>query len=286
MSAANQPTVCSVLVGAVRRCSVVLTVFLYIVLLPFGWTLFAILCFLGRRDPVALARRLQRIQVFAYRLMHDWLRLALVARFRHRQRLAGLPDGPCVVIANHPTLMDITAITAALGGGCTIVKPAMFRRRFLHRLLVGAGHIEGPGADVLSIGRAINAAVDRLQKGFSLIVFPEGTRGPPGRLLPFGRTSFEIACRARVPLVSLTIECRPPYLSKDVPLFRPPHPTAEMSLAVLAVDNPADFGNDSRKLQSCAETRYRSWQAARAQAELPCTSEEKETRCQISSKIG
>ncbi|MEC7583730.1 MAG: lysophospholipid acyltransferase family protein, partial [Planctomycetota bacterium] len=286
MSATNQPTVCSVLLGAVRWCNVVLTVAVYLALLPFGWTLFAILCFLGRRDPVALARRLQRIQVFAYRLMHDWLRFALITRFRHRESLPGLPAGPCVVVANHPTLMDITAITAVLGGGCTIVKPAMFRRRFLHRLLVGAGHIEGPGADVLSIGRAIDEAVDRLRNGFSVIVFPEGTRAPPGELLPFGRSPFEIACRAGVPLVSLAIVCRPPYLSKDVPLFRPPHPTAELSLSVLAVDNPADFGNDSRKLQSCAETRYRSWQAACAKVEPPCPSEEKETRCQISSKTG
>ena len=283
----NQHRVRDAILQGIRRINVWFTLLAYTVLAPFGCVCFALLCILWRRDSAALARRLQRVQVFAYRFMHDWLRLTTIARFNHRQALEGMPPGSCVVIANHPTLMDITAITAVLGGGCTIVKPAMFRRRLLHRLLVGAGHIEGPGSDLISIGRAVDEAVGRLWSGFSVIVFPEGTRSPAGELLPFGRTPFEIACRAGVPLVSLTVECNPAYLSKEVPLLRPPHPTPVLRLNVLAVDDPGAVGNDSRRLCRKAEARYRSWFRACSVARRPAyDAKRKERRCQISSKTG
>ncbi len=244
----------------VRKLAVVLTVGVYAVIAPFGWAGFAVLCALWRADPNRRARRLQRVTVVAYRLMHDWLRVLRIADFDHRRGLAGMPEGPCVVVANHPTLMDITAITATLGGGCTIVKPAVYRRWLMHRLLVGAGHVEGPGTDVVAIQRVVQAAVERLRSGFSVIVFPEGTRSPAGGLHGFARTPFEIACQARVPVVSLTVRCDPVYLSKDVPLFRPPRATPRLRLALLAVDPPASFEDGSRGLRDRVAARYVDWQ--------------------------
>lgn len=244
---------------AIRRINVLFTVGAYTVLAPFGYSIFAVLCFLWRKDVVRRARRLQRVTAGAYRFMHVWLSMTRITQFDHRQRPAGLPSGPCVVIANHPTLMDITSITAVVGAGSTVVKPALYRRRMLHHLLLGAGHVEGPGNDPISAGRVVDEMVERLGRGIPVIVFPEGTRSPPGQLLRFGRLAFEIACRANVPLVSMTITCEPVYLSKEVTLFRPPHPTPQLRLAVLAVDEPASVGHSSRLLRQRVEEVYRRW---------------------------
>lgn len=242
-----------------RNLKVWFTVGSYTVLAPFGLILFAFLCFIWRGDRSARAKRLQGVTVIAYRFMHHWLRWTGITHFDHRWPVEGIPDEPCVVIANHPTLMDITSITAVMGGGCTIVKPDMYERRLLHPLLVGAGHIKGPGSDLLSIGAVVEAARDRLDQGFPLIVFPEGTRSRGGKLLPFGRIAFEIACRAQVPIVSLTIECEPVYLSKEVPLFSPPWSTPQFRVGLLAVDNPASTNHDSRALRRTVEARYHAW---------------------------
>jgi len=242
-----------------RNLKVWFTVGAYTVLAPFGLAIFAVLCFVWRGERTARAKRLQRVTVIAYRFMHHWLRWTGITHFDHRWPVKGIPSEPCIVVANHPSLMDITSITAVLGGGCTIVKPAMYRRRLLHPLLVGAGHIEGPGSDLISIGSVVESACDRLQRGFSLIVFPEGTRSVKGKLLPFGRIAFEIACRAEVPIVSLTIECEPVYLSKEQPLFSPPFSTPQFRVGLLAVDNPATANNDSRVLRKTVEARYQAW---------------------------
>jgi 1-acyl-sn-glycerol-3-phosphate acyltransferase len=242
-----------------RKLRVILTLTIYLVISPVGYALFAWVAATSAADPVRRMRRMQRLTAQAYRIMHGWLHWMRIARFDCRTALADVPAGPCVVVANHPTLMDITAILAALGGGFTVVKPALFGRRALRPLLTGAGHIEGPGSDPVATGRVIDEAVRRIGQGFSLVIFPEGTRSVQGRMLPFGRAAFEVACRARVPLVSVAIRCDPVWLSKEVPLLDPPHPVPRLQLRTLAVDDPARVDYDSRCLRRNVEGRFQTW---------------------------
>jgi 1-acyl-sn-glycerol-3-phosphate acyltransferase len=92
-----------------------------------------------------------------------------------------------------------------------------------------------------------------------MLIFPEGTRSLGGELLPFGRAAFEMACRARVPVLSLTITCEPAWLSKEQPLFDPPKQTPQLRLATLAIDDPARVDYDSRQLCRLIEDRYQQW---------------------------
>lgn len=267
----------------IRRVSVWLTIGIYMGIAPVGYVVLACLCFCWRKDPIRRARRLQSITAKAYRLMHSWLGWTRITVFDHRKALPDIPEGACVVIANHPTLMDVTAVTAVMGGACSIVKPALFRRAMMNPLLRGLGHVEGPGADPIRIAKVVDDALERLSWGLPIVIFPEGTRSPPETLGRFGRVAFEIACRAQVPLVSLTITCEPVYLGKHVPLLSPPHPTPHMSIGVLAVDDPADLGTDSRALRTKAEARYHAWLQTVASAEARSyDAAPKEPECQTS----
>jgi 1-acyl-sn-glycerol-3-phosphate acyltransferase len=235
---------------------------LMLVSLLSGYGVFRLLLLVDRRDPVRRARRLQRLTARAFGVMFDGLRLAGVVRFNHRRLLGSRPRGPCVVVANHPTFMDVAAITAALGGGCTVAKPAVYRRRVIHPIMVGMAHIEGSGAERFALGRLVDEAVERLRQGLSVIIFPEGTRSPVTGRLPFGRTAFEIACRARVPVLSIGVRCDPPWLTKEVGLLAPTHPTPCLTLEELATDDPAELDFDSRALMHRVEARYGRWPQA------------------------
>ncbi len=238
-----------------------LTIGIYTLLSPFGYGLFALSCACAPRDPVQRAWRLQKLSSGAYRLLHDWLRIMRLADFNHRNALPDLPPRPFVLVANHPTLIDVTSLTAVLGGACTVAKPALFRRRSLHPLLEGAGHLEGPGADPVAGSGLLDLAVERIHQGFPLLIFPEGTRSPRGKLLPFGRAAFEIACRANVPVVSVGIRCEPLWLTKDVPAVKAPARLPVLELSVLATDDPAGVEYDSRRLRETVEQRFRTWHA-------------------------
>jgi len=244
---------------ALRTVAIVFSVACYSINAPFGYLGFAFLCWWWRKDPVRRAHRLQRCMGLGYRILHDWLRWFRIADFNHRGALPGLPPGPFILIANHPTQIDVTAIGACLGGGCTIVKSTVYRRLMVKPLLVGAGLLEGPGSDPISVGRVIDDGVQRLQQGMRIFVFPEGSRSPPGALRLFGRVAFEIACRAGVPLVSVGIRCHPVWLSREAPMFRPPHPIPKLRLEVLAIDDPKALGGDSKLLRERVEERFRGW---------------------------
>lgn len=242
-----------------RTGGVLLSVLGYAILAPVGYGTFMLLCWLWRDRPLVAARRMQTCIKVGFRFTLGWLRCVRVADCRYEDAAAKLPDGPCIVVANHPSQLDVVAVGACLGRASTIVKSAVFQRRLVRPMLVGAGMLEGPGRDPISVGRVIDDGVQRLRDGMRIYVFPEGSRSFPDGLRPFGRVAFEIACRADVPLVTLGIRCAPVYLSREVPLLRPPHPMPRHRLELLSIDKPADFGGDSRALREAVEQRLRAW---------------------------
>ncbi len=228
----------------------------YFALAPFGYAVFMGLL-RPTRDPLRRAQRVHQVLHRAFRLFHGWLRGLRVLRFQPGGvDLSSLPPGPCVWVANHPTLTDVTAIIATLGGACTVVKPRLFRAWWIRPLMEGAQHIEGARSH-LDTRRVLQEAVHRLEQGLPVLVFPEGTRSPPDKISPFGRGAFEIACRANVPLVPLLLRCDPPFLTKEVPLYRLPQSTPQLQLTVLPALDPALYANDSRRLRDATESLYR-----------------------------
>ncbi len=245
-----------------RTLRVVVTVGLYLLVLPSGilpYAIFRLWCACRGLAPVERARRLQRLCAFGLRRMHWWLRWFRIITFDVRQVRLQLPAGPCVVVANHPTSLDPTALIALFEECCTLVKPAVYRQRLIGALLAQAMHFEGPSLDPGSVGQVLEEAQKRLAAGMHLFVFPEGTRSPEGGLREFDRIAFAIACRAKVPVVSLGLRCAPVYLSHATPLYRPPARQPVLTIEQLAVDRPEEVGGDSRRLRERVEARFRSW---------------------------
>jgi len=244
-----------------RALRAVVSVLLYLVIAPSGLLPYVLFRLFFRGTPEQRARVLQRTSARGVRVMHWWLRTFRVIHFDWREVRLGLPSGPCVIVANHPTQLDPTVMMALLGEACTIVKPSVYNRTFVHHILAGAWHFEGPSLDPMSVGHVVENAVERLRCGMHLFVFPEAKRSPQARLREFGRIAFEIACRADVPLVSVAIRCEPCYLSRETPMFLPPPTLPRVFVEVLAVDRPHEVAGDSRALKQRVEARYQQWVA-------------------------
>ena len=98
-----------------------------------------------------------------------------------------------------------------------VVKASHYHNPFLARAIKGAGYIsdlDGPGL--------VADCVERLMRGRSVIVFPEGTRSPANDLGPFLRGAAHVALRAGCDPIPVTIKCEPPTLYRgrawwDVP---------------------------------------------------------------------
>ena len=70
----------------------------------------------------------------------------------------------------------------------------------------------------------LETLLERLAAGFSVLIFPEGSRSPEGGLRRLRRGAFEIACRANVPVVVLHVKPSEPMLSHERPWHAMPWP--------------------------------------------------------------
>ena len=123
-----------------------------------------------------------------------------------------------LIIANHPTLLDVVILMAVLPRVQCIVKSELWRNRYLGGVVRWAGYIRNDLEPELLIA----ACKDAVAEGRSLIIFPEGTRSRPGEPLQFRRGFANIALLAGVETQLVVIDCRPVMLCKGDPWWKVP----------------------------------------------------------------
>ncbi len=164
---------------------------------------------LAVRDPV---KRQERLLAVISRLQGLFMQLMCVCGIFREFRITGQEpwvNRPCLVIANHPTLLDIVALFSCLPRASCIVKESLRHHPFFGGVVRNAGYLSNGDAVAL-----ITRAGELFRNGFSLIVFPEGSRSLPGGFRPFHRGAAHIALECGVPIVPVCIRCEPPFLGK------------------------------------------------------------------------
>ncbi len=224
---------------------------------------------LRRRPALERARRCQTIVGHGFRLFLGGLRLTRTLVFRPRTVTLELPDGPFVMIANHPTLIDVTAIMAVVPRICCVAKRPLFESPLAGPLLRACGHIEGGDGGLTDGAIVMEQAAKRLAQGQPVLIFPEGTRSPAGGLRRFKPGAFEIALRAGVPVVPLHLTCEPPTLMKGLAWYALPKHTAMYNLEPLPTVQPEALAGDARAAARQFTHRYRSLIEAAATAAGP-----------------
>lgn len=206
----------------------------------------------------ARRRRVQRLVQGGFVAFHDYMRATGLIRYDPRETRIDLPDGPCVVIANHPTLIDVTAIMSARGELSCVVKEEHFDGPFIGRLLKLAGHIDGGDGTPLASGAVVHQALERLAAGQPVLIFPEGTRSPALGLGAFHRGAFEIARRSGAPIVPLLVLVSPPTLMKGEPWYELPRETVRLEVRPFDGLEEGDLEGPSRAVAARVEARYRA----------------------------
>lgn len=111
-----------------------------------------------------------------------------------------------VVASNHQSVYDILVIYGWLRLDLKWVMKAELRK--VPGLGLGcekAGHIFVERRNHKRAAQAINEALERLGDGIGILFFPEGTRNPDGKLLPFKKGAFHTAIEQQVPILPVTV---------------------------------------------------------------------------------
>jgi 1-acyl-sn-glycerol-3-phosphate acyltransferase len=195
------------------------------------------------RDGQSRSRRAQAIIRNSFRLYLAILRAVGVLKV---EVVGAEKLGACrgrLIIANHPTLIDIVLLMAMVPEAKCIVKPQLFRNPLLRELVRTAGYIRNDDEPEVLIEKCREI----LLAGSNLIVFPEGTRSVPGQSICFQRGFAHIATLTGVKLLPITITCEPVTLIKGEPFYKIPRSRPNFRLEVADEIDPARFlGAQSR----------------------------------------
>lgn len=179
--------------------------------------------------PVSRERRRRlsaRLVGSGFRCFIGFMRIAgvLTYEIRGRERL-GRPGQ--LIIANHPSLIDVVFLIAFTPFAGCVVKASMWRNPFTSGVASAAGYVRNFPTDEM-----IEGASSALQSDQALIMFPEGTRTTPGKPLEFHRGAASVAVRAARVLTPVFIRVEPVTLTKGQPWYRIPARRPHFSLVV------------------------------------------------------
>lgn len=147
-----------------------------------------------------------------------------------------------LLIANHPTLIDVVVLIGLMERANCIVKKSLWTNPFTLGPVRSAGYILNEGSE-----QFISDCVKKLQEqnAASLIIFPEGTRTEKGQSLnAFQRGASNIAIRANVPIRPVLIKCTPSTLTKNEKWYHIPAEPFHIQIKVLDAVNVQDVLDD------------------------------------------
>ncbi|MDZ7785403.1 MAG: lysophospholipid acyltransferase family protein [Halioglobus sp.] len=202
---------------------------------------------LGSRRRVQWARSLLQGLFPSYIGLMEKLRLI-------RVRTTGaeaLDESGQLIVANHPSLLDVVYLIALARNANCVVKTSLFYNPFTAGVVRAAGYIRNDSADL------VEECAAALLSGESLIIFPEGTRTDPDRPFKFLRGAANIALQAGTDIRPVVIRCKPARLMKHQAWHEMSKETLEVTLTVcppLRI-GPYTDSNDPRPRMSRRLTR-------------------------------
>lgn len=146
----------------------------------------------------------------------------LTEEFEGQEKLSGESK---LIVANHPSLIDVVLLVSKVPNAYCIVKSAAWKNPVMFGVMRATGFIaNSEGSDL------VEACVALLRAGETLVMFPEGTRTTPGQKMQFQRGAAIIAAKAGVAFTPVYISCNPSTLIKGAPWYRIPDKRPHFSL--------------------------------------------------------
>lgn len=139
-------------------------------------------------------------------------------RFEGRNNI--LDNQPCIIISNHQSLADIMVLYGLLKNFKWVSKIQNFRIPFLGFVMRLNRYIEVDRMKGRSYLKMLARCEEEIRKGNSILIFPEGTRSPDGKMQRFREGAFRLAVNLKVPIIPVIIEGTHEALPKKGFIFK------------------------------------------------------------------
>ena len=157
----------------------------------------------------ALTLPFDRRKVVLHRLtcfwasLYTWLNPAWPVEVTGREKID--PDETYVMVANHQSLLDILVLFRLFRHFKWVSKVENFRIPCIGWNMYLNQYIQLKRGDRTSTSAMLRSCRENLANGNSIMMFPEGTRSPTGKLRGFKTGAFSLAKDARRPLLPIVV---------------------------------------------------------------------------------
>lgn len=220
----------------------------------FGVTLYPLVA-LTTLDRATAKRRAQYLTHIGFRVFSHLMRAVGVISWEIHGAEKLQKQGQ-LIIANHPTLIDVVLLIGHTRKVDCIVKAALFKNPFTQLVVSQSGYIPNGAPEQL-----LKDAVDSMQAGNSLMIFPEGTRSVPGQPLHIPHSVARLALEANVPVLPVTITCNPIMLMKHTPFYKVPDRPGHFVITVGKPYSVQPWLDDAPNRSIAARRLARHWEA-------------------------
>lgn len=155
-----------------------------------------------------------------------WMRMVGVLRYevidQWRLQRRGL-----LVLANHPTLIDVVFLISLIPNADCVVRSGLFHNAFIGAPARAADYLSNDSGAGL-----VEDCIASLRAGNNLVMFPEGTRTRPGQSMSLQRGAANIAVRGARDITPVRIRCEPLMLNKGRPWWQVPPRRGQFTISV------------------------------------------------------
>jgi len=186
----------------------------------------------------------KRIVQTWFRIFVEIMRFSGVLTYDIRNRDLLSQSGQ-LILANHPSLIDVVFLIAFTKNADCVVKNSLLRNPFALGPISMAGYISNSDPnDVLETAAA------SLHRGNNLIIFPEGTRTTAGAPLSLKRGAANIALRSEAVIRPVIIKAHPAILTKDSKWYHIPPEKFQIVIDVKPVISTTDLVDETQPVTS------------------------------------
>jgi len=185
------------------------TIFVLILCTPIG-IVCMVLSVLGLKKPMSWV---------VYKIAQIWARIIILVTgcdmdVKGRENIP--PKGGVCFVSNHVGIFDIILALAYSGRPFGfIAKKELLFLPFIDVWIYMLGGLFIDRVNIRKAKKTIDHGIEKLQKGWSMLIFPEGTRSKGQGLLPFRSGAIKLATNSLVPIVPIAIAGSYEVFEKD-----------------------------------------------------------------------
>lgn len=169
------------------------------------------------RDKTRRRRMARRSIAASFRLFLTITKWLGVLDYQIEGQVILAKEQRCLVVANHPTLIDYVLLASVMPETDCLVKSALLKNPFLCGVVRAADYLINSQGNTL-----LAECQQRLDQGNTILIFPEGTRTQPGEAMTLQRGAANIAVRCRSDLRVVSIRCSERMLDKKSKWYNVP----------------------------------------------------------------